>query len=144
MRIRRTGIGLALAAAGSLALLWLTNVPLGVPGEWAWSRIPTASAEWTLLILGWLSAAVVGGLYVGFVVVGSTRLARARRVELAAWHAGLCALAFAWLWALQESPASQQYALGKSGWVLYYPAHEGYFEQARYEMRDVSSYLAAY
>ncbi len=144
MRIRRTGIGLALAAAGSLAILWLTNIPLGVPGEWAWSRIPTVSAEWTLLMLGWVSAAVVGAVYLGFAVVGSTRLVQARRVESAAWLAGLCAMAFAWVWALQESPARQQYALGKSGWVLYYPAHEGYFEQARYEMRDVSSYLAGY
>jgi hypothetical protein len=144
MRIRRTGIGLAFAAAGSLAILWLTDIPLGVPGEWAWSRIPTASAEWTLLILGWISAAVVGAVYLGFAVVGATRLAQARRVESAAWLAGLCVMAFAWLWALQESPARQQYALGKSGWVLYYPAHEGYFEQARYEMQDVSSYFAGY
>ncbi len=53
-------------------------------------------------------------------------------------------MAFAWLWALAREPCAQQYALGKSGWVLYYPAHEGYFEQARYEMRDVSSYLAGY
>jgi hypothetical protein len=34
--------------------------------------------------------------------------------------------------------------MAKSGWVLYYPAHEGYFDQARYVMRDVPSYLATY
>lgn len=144
MKIRQAGIGLALVAAGSLAILWLTAIPLGVPSEWAWSRIPAASGEWTLLILGWLSAAVVGGLYVGFIIAGSVRLERAGRLESAAWLAGLCAMGFAWLWALQESPARPQYALGKSGWVLYYPAHEGYFEQARHEMRNVSSYLAGY
>jgi methylthioxylose transferase len=144
MRIRRTEIGLALVAAGSLAVLWLTHVPLGIPAEWAWSRIPFDSNEWTLLILGWFSAAVVGGLYLGLVVFGATRLEKANRLETAAWLLALAAAAFAWLWALQESPARPQYALGKSGWVLYYPAHEGYFEQARYEMRDVSSYLADY
>jgi hypothetical protein len=144
MRVRQAGIGLALVAAGSLAVLWLTNLPLGVPGEWAWSRIPLDSTEWTLLILGWFSAAVVGGLYLGLVLLGAKRLDKASRLESATWIAALCAGAFAWLWALQESPARPQYALGKSGWVLYYPAHEGYFEQARYEMRDVSSYLAGY
>jgi methylthioxylose transferase len=144
MRIRQAGIGLALVAAGTLAILWLSTIPLGVPGEWAWSRIPAPAGDWTLLVLGWVSAAVVGGLYLGFVVAGSTRLDRASRWESAAWLAGLCAMGFAWLWALQESPADPQNALGKSGWVVYYPAHEGYFAQARYQMPDVGSYLAGY
>ena len=40
MKVRQTGIGLAVVAAGSLAILWITGIPLGVPGEWVWSRIP--------------------------------------------------------------------------------------------------------
>ncbi len=144
MSTRQTGIGLAVVAAVSLAVLWLTNLPLGVPGEWAWSRIPLASGEWVLLILGWLAAAVVGVLYFGLVAAGTIRLEQASRFEAAAWLAALGAAGFVWLWALQESPAPPQHALGKSGWVLYYPAHEGYFEQARYVMRDVPSYLAGY
>jgi methylthioxylose transferase len=144
MKIRRTEVGLALVAAGSLAVLWLTHWPLGVPAEWAWSRISFDSSQWTLLILGWFSAAVMGGLYLGLVAFGAPRLEQAGRLESAGWLLSLWAAAFAWLWALQESPAQQQYALGKSGWVLYYPAHEGYFEQARSQMRDVRSYLAGY
>lgn len=144
MSIRQTGIGLAIAAAAPLAVLWLTEIPLGVPGEWTWSRIPVAPADWTPLILGCFLAAVVGGLYIGTCAVGAFRVAAASRFELAAWLGALWAAGFAWLWALQESPALTQYALGKSGWVLYYHAHEGYFEQARYVMRDVPSYLAGY
>jgi methylthioxylose transferase len=144
MRIRQTGIGLALVAAGSLAVLWITGIPLGVPGEWVWSRIPLAPGEWTLLILGWFAAAVVGGLYIGLAVFGAIRLAGAGRWEAPAWLGALSAAGFAWLWALQESPARTQYAMGKSGWVLYFHGHEGYFEQARYVMQDVPSYLAGY
>ena len=113
MRIRWTEIGLALVAAGSLAVLWLTRLPLGIPAEWAWSRIPGDSSEWTLLILGWFSAAVVGGLYLGLVVIGASRLEKANRLETAAWLLALSAAAFAWLWALQESPARPQYAAGQ-------------------------------
>jgi methylthioxylose transferase len=144
MRTRQTGIGLALVAAGSLAVLWITGIPLGVPGEWVWSRIPLASGEWTLLILGCFSAAVVGGLYIGLAVFGATRLAGAGRWESAAWLGALSVAGFAWLWAVQETPARTQYAMGKSGWVLYFHGHEGYFEQARYVMQDVPSYLAGY
>jgi methylthioxylose transferase len=144
MNIRRTGIGLALVAAGSLAVLWVTNLPLGVPGQWVWRRIPVAPGDATLLILGWLAAAVVGGLYIGLCAFAATRLTGASRVERAGWLGALWAAGFAWLWALQETPARPQYAMGKSGWVLYYHAHEGYFEQARFAMRDVSSYLVEY
>jgi methylthioxylose transferase len=144
MNIRQTGIGLALVAAGSLAVLWIPGIPLGVPGEWVWSRIPVAPGEWTLLVLGVVSALIVGGLYFGLVALGASRLERAGRLESLGWPAALVAAAFAWLWALQESPAAPQYALGKSGWVLYYHAHEGYFEQARYVVRDVPSFLAGY
>jgi len=144
MKMRQTGIGLALVAAGSLAVLWLTNIPLGVPGEWVWSRIPIAPGEWTLLVLGWLSAAVVGGLYIGLAALGAVRLETATRKEAAAWLCALCAGGFTWLWTVQESPARTEYAMAKSGWVLYYPGPEGYFEQARYVMRDVPSYLAGY
>ncbi len=106
MNIRQTGIGLALVAAGSLAVLWITESPLGVPGEWVWSRIPVAPGEWTLLVLGWFSAAVVGGLYIGLVAVGAIRLAAGR--PLRNWPLGWrrCAAGgFAWLWVVQESPA---------------------------------------
>ena len=45
---------------------------------------------------------------------------------------------------LQDSPADPAFGMAKTGWVLYFRGTEGYFDQARYEMRDVSSYLTGY
>jgi hypothetical protein len=141
---RRTAIGFTLVAAGSLAVLWLSNLPLGVPGEWVWDRIPVAGGEWTAVALGWVLAAMVGGFYFAFTALGAGRLERAPRWQVAAWLGGLTIGGFAWLWAVQDSPADPAYGMVKTAWALYYPGPEGYFEQARYVMRDVPSYLAGY
>ncbi len=144
MTRRQTGIGLALATAGSLALFWLTNLPLGVSGEWVWSRIPVAPREAIVLALGCVVALVFGGVYLGIILLAARRIETASRRETGVWLAALVAGGFAWLWAVQESPARVENALGKSGWVLYWPAHEGYFDQARNAMKDTGSYLATY
>jgi hypothetical protein len=141
---RRTAIGFTLVAAGSLAVLWLTPIPLGIPGEWVWDRIPFASNEWPAVALGWFAAALVGGLYIAFAVLGAARLESASRGQTAAWLAGLTLGGFAWLWSVQESPARVEYAMTKTAWALYFRGTEGYFDQARYEMRDVRTYLADY
>jgi methylthioxylose transferase len=144
MKLRQTGIGLALVSAVSLALLWLTDLPLGVPGEWKWDRIPFDLREWTVLLLGGISALVVGALYLGLTLFGARRIAAAGRGETAAWLLALFVGGFAWLWAVQESPAQLQYTLAKAPMVLYWRGTEGYFDQARYVMTDVPSYLRTY
>jgi hypothetical protein len=144
MNGRRTAIGFTLVAAGSLAVLWLSNLPLGVPGEWEWDRIPLASDEWLAVILGWLSAGLVGGLYIALALLGSRRIGGASRWLVAAWLAALTVGGFAWLWVVQDSPADPAFGMAKTGWVLYFRGTEGYFDQARYEMRDVPSYLKGY
>jgi hypothetical protein len=144
MNGRRTAIGFTLVAAGSLVVLWLTNLPLGVPGEWEWDRIPIARGEWLAVVLGWLAAGLVGALYIGFALVGARRVERAPRWQVAGWLAGLTLGGFAWLWVVQDSPADPAYRMAKTGWVLYFRGTEGYFDQARYVMRDVPSYLAGY
>jgi methylthioxylose transferase len=144
MNGRRTAIGFTLVAAGSLAVLWLSNLPLGVPGEWEWDRIPIARGEWTALLLGWLIAAVVGGLYIAFALLGMHRLEQAPRWQVVAWLGGLAIGGFAWLWVVQDSPADPAFGMAKTGWVLYNRGTEGYFDQARYMMPDVPSYLAGY
>jgi hypothetical protein len=141
---RRTAIGFTLVAAGSLAVLWLTPIPLGIPGEWVWDRIPFVSDEWPAVVLGWLAAALVGGLYIAFAVFAAARLEAASRGQIAAWLSGLTVGGFAWLWAVQDSPARPEYGMTKTAWALYFPGPEGYFDQARYQMRDVPSYLAGY
>lgn len=144
MNGRRTAIGFTLVAAGSLAVLWCTYLPLGIPGEWEWDRIPIVPGDWPAVLLGWLSAGLVGGLYVALTLVGSQRVAATSRAHLAAWLAALTVGGFAWLWVVQDSPADPAYGLAKTGWVLYFRGTEGYFDQARYEMRDVPSYLRGY
>jgi hypothetical protein len=77
-------------------------------------------------------------------MLGARRLEGAGRGQVASWLAGLVLGGFAWLWAVQDSPTDPVYGLGKTGWVLYFRGTEGYFDQARYAMRDVPSYLADY
>jgi hypothetical protein len=144
MNGRRTAIGFTLVAAGSLAILWLSNLPLGVPGEWEWDRITIARGEWLAVVLGWLAAGLVGALYIVFALVAASRVEGAPRWQVAGWLAGLTLGGFAWLWVVQESPADPAYRMAKTGWVLYFRGTEGYFDQARYVMRDVPSYLAGY
>jgi methylthioxylose transferase len=141
---RRTAIGFALVAAGSLAVLWLSNLPLGVPGEWEWDRIPFAREEWTAVILGCFLPGLIGSLYIALTLIGARRLEAAPRWQIAAWLVALTVGGFAWLWAVQDSPARPEYRMTKTAWALYFPGPEGYFDQARYEMRDVPSYLAGY
>jgi methylthioxylose transferase len=144
MNGRRTAIGFTLVAAGSLAVLWFSSLPLGIPGEWEWDRIPFAPGEWIAAVLGWFSAALVGALYIAFTLFGAGRLERASRRQVAGWLGGLAVGGFAWLWAVQESPARVEYGMTKTAWALYFRGTEGYFDQARYEMRDAPSYLAGY
>lgn len=144
MNGRRTAIGFTLVAAGFLAVLWLSNLPLGVPGEWEWDRIPVARGEWIAVVLGWLLAGVVGALDIGFALVGARRVEGAPRWQVVGWLSGLTLGGFAWLWVVQDSPADPAYGMAKTGWVLYFRGTEGYFDQARYVMRDVPSYLAGY
>ena len=144
MNGRRTAIGFTLVAAGSLAVLWLSNLPLGVPGEWEWDRIPVVRGESLAVVLGWLLAGLVGGPYIALTLIGARRLRARPRWQVAGWLGGLTVGGFAWLWAVQDSPADPASGMAKTGWVLYNHGTEGYFEQARYVMRDVPSYLAGY
>ncbi|HEV3303995.1 MAG TPA: hypothetical protein VG055_30370 [Planctomycetaceae bacterium] len=144
MNGRRTAIGFTLVAAGSLAVLWLTNLPLGVPGEWEWDRIPIARGEWGAVVRGWLLPGLIGGVYLAFTLIGARRLEGAPRWQVGGCLGVLTIGGFAWLWAVQESPARVEYRMVKTAWALYFPGPEGYFEQARYQMRDASSYLAGY
>ena len=142
--MRRTWIGLAVVAVGSLAILWLTPIPLGVPSEWEWRRIPVSTREWSVLLLSAISALAVGGIYVGLAAIGAHRIDRTSTLQTAVWLSGLCAAGFGWLWVVQDSPARTEHTTAKWFWVLYYPGTEGYYDEARHRMNDVPSYLADY
>lgn len=140
MRFRSGLIGAS--AAISLGLLWLTEVPLGVPGEWTWNRISSADSPLETW-LGIAAACIFGTIYVAVAWLGLRRISLAGRAERCGWLLGLGVAAFAWMLAVQESPPDG-YRMSKAPWVLYYPGMTGYFFKARYEINDTSHFIAEY
>ncbi len=138
---RQWGV-IAVLSAASLALLWLTEIPLGISGEWTWQRIAVHlfSSE-TLLALVELSIAGVVLLLVFW--VGLQHIGGCSRRELAVWLAGLIAAGFVWLSAVQSAPPSP-WNSGKVPFVVYYTGISGYFYKARYEIDDAAAFLAGY
>jgi len=151
MNRRGFWITLLATSAASVGLLWLPCgdaakswcVPLGIPGEWVWNRIPIGDSGAATLLLGWSLAAVALLVYGGVVWVGATRVANCSRTETAIWLAALATAGFCWLSLLQESPP-EGYRTSKAVQVLYYPSSSGYFFEARYGIDDVPSFLANY
>ena len=129
------------ATVTSMACLWLTQLPLGIPGEWTWQHIaPEPDLRWNLI-----GIAVAAALYVSFVEAGARQLQAGSRslTRLTAWLIGLVAVAFTWLWVVQES-APIINRTGKSAFVLYYSSSSGYFTKARYDNPDAQAFLSEY
>ena len=127
----------------SVAYLWWTRLPLGVPGEWQWDRVPVhgtnvAQHVWELLLTSGVAVA-----YLTLVGLGAKRIASSSKFGVAAWLLALLCGAFAWLWTVQEYAATPV-RLSKAAWVLYYPGASGYFTVARYEAQDAASLLRSY
>jgi len=133
-----------LAALGAtfawLALLWWTDLPLGVPGEWTWARFETPPAA---LLWGATLAVLGGGPLLAVAWLGERRFERASPVERAGWLLLLMTAGCGWLLAIQEGSAAG-IGLGKAPYVLYYRRTEGYFWQARYEVTSVRDFLQGY
>jgi len=125
----------------TLAPLWATDIPLGIPGEWEWSRLPVDSDAGLNLLLALGAAA----LYVVVVAVGGMRLltSSVMHVETGVWLIVLTVAAFGWLWCVQET-APVAGTLGKGPFVLYYPGASGYFAHVRYEAPELPQFLAEY
>jgi hypothetical protein len=129
------------ATVGSLVSLWFTSLPLGIPGEWTWQRVaPEPDLRWNLI-----GVAVAAALYVGFIEAGARQRQAGSRshIKSIAWLTGLVAVAFTWLWVVQES-APIINRTGKSAFVLYYASSSGYFTKARYENPDAGAFLSEY
>lgn len=121
------------------AILLTDRLPLGVPGEWVWSRVPITAEG----LVGAFLALLAGAAYIAFALWGSERIDRCDRIGRYGWLAALVACGFAWIWAaLSVAPATQGYA--RVPWVLYYPRSSGYFWQARYEVESVPKFLSSY
>ncbi len=131
---------LLLAVTGlQIGVLWRTPVPLGVPGEWVWPRLPF-SAE---MASGWALAAALAATFLAFVRAGGRRLGICGRGESAAWLTGLVVAGFLWLTGVQAAIPGIA-GLPKAHFVLYYPRSSGYFWQARYDAGTTTQFLADY
>lgn len=135
-------ISVVALSAISMAFLWLTNIPLGVPSEWTWERISTADVE-AEVVLGTAQSLIAGVVYILVAWLGSRRIANCSRSELTVWLLGMASVGFGWMLAVQEAPPSG-WRMSKSAFVLYYPGSSGYFHKARYEMPDTAQFLRSY
>lgn len=129
---------LACALVVTSVLIWGTSLPLGVPGEWTWSRSPIADDFWFSLIpaIGWATILCL------VVWIGSGRIERCSRGRLVVWLAGLFVTSFGLLSALQEA-APPEFRSAKVAWVLYYPGSSGYFTEAR-KVQNTADFLSHY
>ena len=127
----------------SVAVLWFTTVPLGIPGEWTWDRVPVEpDFAWNLC-----GGTVAAAFFILYVCLGIRRFRTSfpppRSLEVTAWLLGLVAASFLWIWIVQEvAPVKNR--LGKSAFVLYYANSSGYFTRARYDEPEARKLLAGY
>ncbi len=127
----------------TLGVLWLTDLPLGVSGEWVWGRIVYDRAEiWDALLTG-LLIVFIGGVYCGLVWKAVPKIDAAGFVETTVWLIGLMITGFCWLFVVQLTPPAG-YGISKSVWVLYYPMASGYFHEAKTRPEPMQEYLANY
>lgn len=140
MRISNRLVGIVLlAAAAQVALLWWSDVPLGVPGEWTWARIPVDGGLWVTVLTGFLAVA----LYASLVWAGAQRVRRARLLETTAWLTALVAAGCGWLWVVIDTTPGPL-GLGRAPFIIYYPGTSGYFLQARGALEDWPAFLTGY
>lgn len=145
MRIRPAPTLILIASAGLVVglatVLGDRGVPLGVPGEWEWSRLGAGVEPVAVNVT---LAAVVLGLFAGFAAIGRRDLGRGRipRWRESAWVAGLVAAgAMAQLAAMSASPPG--YGLAKAV-TLAMSGSSGYYHVARREMADPGAFLREY
>lgn len=128
-------------------LLAITNIPLGVSGEWVWSRI-----EWTrdLVIGGTFNLGLVffvGLGYFFFAVRGLMHFQSERPHQTIRWLLTLVVWGFIWLIMVQDAPppAGKGYRLSKVPLVLYAPKSSGYFYTTRYKTEEgTAHFLSTY
>lgn len=140
MTRRASLIAIAVLTAASIALLWTSFVPLGVPGEWTWTRIEHAPSVlvWSLALV-----AICGGVYVTAACVGERQLDHISRGEVALRLTLLAVAGFVWLTGVQ-SAALENVGLAKGPYVLFSRNSSGYFWQARYDVASTRDFLAGY
>lgn len=129
--------------AATVGLLWGSELPLGVAGEWVWDRIAFDQASFQELQLGWIVAGVATLVYAVVCLFADRRVLEANRWEMSGWLLALVLLGSAWQHVVQECPPDP-HRLSKVSWVLWYRSTQGYYEEARFRAADDPQYLAKY
>lgn len=126
-----------LGAAFQIWLLWFSKIPLGVPREWTWPRIPVQYVSQ----FEPLPSLLTGLAFLAY-LVWSCR-SDLKRPRTLFWLSGLLLLGFGWVLTIGGA-TSLGGGLGRSVFVMYYPRTSGYYHQARYEARDLGKFLKEY
>lgn len=137
-------IALAITSLASLVILLSTSIPLGIPGEWQWTRhAPIASLPAMLdrLIL----PLIAGGLLIGVAVFAQPKddMQGPSKARQLLSYSLLAVVSYVWLNCVQQStPAFHREV--KPYWVLYAPSSSGYFFEAAFKIDSTTEFLASY
>ncbi len=137
---------LVLIAQTAVVVLFVVGLrrewfPLGVPGDWTWSRLPV---EITTTALDWLIGLVTIATFAGFVGLGSRMLSGASgRLREAVWLTLLALASIAVQLGLQ-SAAPTGYGLTKWAIALHSSGSNGYYTVARQQKDDPWRFWADY
>ncbi len=131
---------LLIAGTAIQAFVLLTRtIPLGVPGEWVWLRVPAG----TVLAFNLGCTLIVLLLYFVFLRWGISIISRCRLLKKSALLVALCLASMTVMWNLKAIPG---HVFGQAGmsWVTYYPRMSGYFTEAVSGEQSTSQFLANY
>lgn len=122
-------------------LLWGTDRPLGVLGEWVWARFSNSVAVLWSNPIQLLSVVGAGSLLAFWLVWTGTSEPKSPRPFL--WLTGLMVCGLCWIYAVIDAvPVGG--GLGRSVFVMYYPRTSGYFYQAVDEAQNPREFLRKY
>lgn len=129
--------------AFTIWLLWGSDLPLGVPKEWTWNRIPFDEADFQATAWGWGIAGLATVGYLLFCLFADRRVLEANRWEMTGWLAALVVAGATWHGIVQDCPPEPN-SLNKVSWVLWYHGFQGYYEEAKGRASQEPDYLAKY
>ena len=133
-------ISLLICTLASAAALLSSSIPLGIPGEWQWSRhelISGGIAAIDRLMFPLIGAAVLFAVAVLAQPTGGNKFKSTTSY--------LLLLIGSWVWinCVQQSAPSAHREI-KPYWILYAPSSAGYFYEAAFKIDSTPDFLANY
>jgi hypothetical protein len=150
-------VGLIIAATIQLALISTSGIPLGIPGEWQWSRhelatpLKLAVAQFVPGVLGAVALLIATTIGHRRLLLHHLRNSNDKPAQRQGPHflftgvllLSLVAGSWVWLKAVERCTPSLHRNL-KSMWVLYDPSSSGYFHEAAFKIDSTSEFLSSY